>query len=270
MSPQARPLAVVTGASSGIGYELAKCCARAGYDLAIAANEERIQDAAEELMSFGVEVEAIEADLATLGGVDMLYKALNGRPVEALLANAGHGLGNAFLDQDIDAWRHVIDTNITGTLYLIYKIGNDMRRNGHGRILITGSIAGYMPGPFEAVYNGSKAFLDSFSIALRHELRQAGVTVTCLMPGPTETLFFERAQMMDTEIGHIKKESPAVVAQQGFDAMIRGDAKLIVGWRNKLCVALASMAPDDLVAHWHQKLTEPGSARHADKQRAAR
>ena len=94
--------------------------------------------------------------------------------------------------------RHVIDTNITGTIYLIQKVGRDMQARGQGRILITGSIAGFMPGSFQAVYNGTKAFIDSFSFALRNELKDSGVTVTCLMPGETDTEFFERADMMDT------------------------------------------------------------------------
>src|SRR5204863_6197922 len=131
---------------------------------------------------------------------------------EALLANAGRGLGKAFLDQDFADIRHVIDTNITGTLYLIHKVGRDMRARGDGKILITGSIAGLMPGTYQAVYNGSKAFLDPFSYALRHELNDSGVTVTCLMPGAAETEFFERADRMDTKVGTSKKDDPADVA----------------------------------------------------------
>ena len=199
MPETAKPLAIVTGASSGIGYELAKLCAQNGYDLLIAADRAAIHDAAKEFQALGAEVEAVEADLATLEGVDKLYAAAKGRPVDALLANAGHGLGHAFLDQDFAEVRHVIDTNITGTIYLIQKVGRDMRASGEGRILITGSIAGFMPGTFQAVYNGTKAFIDSFSFALRNELKDTGVTVTCLMPGATETEFFERADMVDTQ-----------------------------------------------------------------------
>src|SRR5258707_3878955 len=146
-------------------------------------------------------VEAIEADLATLEGVDRLLAAAAGRPVDALLANAGRGLGRAFLDQDFKRARLVIDTNVTGTVYLIHKVGNDMRARNAGKILITGSIAGFIPGSFQAVYNGTKAFLDSFSFALREELHDTEVTVTCLMPGATETKFFKRAGMMETAVG---------------------------------------------------------------------
>jgi short-subunit dehydrogenase len=182
MTAAQRPLAVVTGASAGIGYELAKICARNGFDLLIAADRPEIHDAAQEFRTLGGEVEAVEADLATLEGVDRLYQAARGRPVDALLANAGHGLGGAFLDQDFSQARHVIDTNITGTIYLIQKVGRDMRARGAGRILVTGSIAGFIPGAFQAVYNGTKAFIDSFSFAARNELKDTGVTVTCLMP----------------------------------------------------------------------------------------
>ena len=183
--------AIVTGASTGIGLELARCCAQSNFDLLIAADEPKIETAAASLRGLGAAVEAVE-DLSTLEGVDKLYDASKriGRPVDALLANAGRGLGRAFLDQDFTQIRRVIDTNITGTVYLIHLIGNDMRRRNAGRILITGSIAGFIPGSFQAVYNGTKAFLNSFSFALREELRDTNVSVTCLMPGATETKFF--------------------------------------------------------------------------------
>jgi uncharacterized protein len=169
MTSDTRPLAIVTGASSGIGYELAKCCAEQGFDLLVAADQPAIHAAAQDFRALGVAVEAVEADLATLEGVDKLYAATKGKLVEALLANAGHGLGHGFLDQDFDAVRHVIDTNITGTLYLIQQVGREMHARGRGHILITGSVAGFMPGAFQAVYGGTKAFLNSFSFALRND-----------------------------------------------------------------------------------------------------
>ena len=260
MATSARPLAVVTGASSGIGYELARCCAQHGYDLLIAADEGEIEDAAKTLRDLGVNVDAVEADLATTQGVDNLYAALGGRYVNALLANAGRGLGKGFLDQDFEEARRVVDTNITGTIYLIQKIGRDMRARGQGKILITGSIAGFMPGTFQAVYNGTKAFLDSFSFALRNELKDTGVTVTCLMPGATETEFFERADMLDTKVGQSEKADPADVAKLGFEAMINGDGEVIAGWGNKLRAAFASILPASVTAEQHRKMAEPGSA----------
>lgn len=256
---QTRPLAIVTGASTGIGYELAKCCAENGFDLLVAADEPAINDAAQEFCALGVTVDAIEADLATLEGNDKLYAAAKGRPVEVLLVNAGRGLGKDFLDQDFKDVRRVVDTNITGTIYLIQKVGKDMRARGQGRILIVGSIAGFMPGSYAAVYNGTKAFLDSFSFALRAELKDTGVTVTCLMPGATETEFFERADMMDTKVGQQKKDDPADVAKTGFEAMMRGEGDVVTGWKNKLMSAIANVTPAGVLAERHRKMAEPGA-----------
>jgi short-subunit dehydrogenase len=256
-----RPLAIVTGASSGIGYYLAKQCAEHGFDLLIAADEPEINKAAENLRAFGVQVTPIEADLANTQGVDKLLAAANGRDVDYLLANAGRGLGRAFLDQDFSEIRRVVDTNITGTIYLIQKIGRQMRARNAGKILITGSIAGFMPGTYQAVYNGTKAFLDSFSFALRAELRDTKVTVTCLMPGATETEFFERADMLDTKVGTQKKQDPAEVAKAGFDAMMDGKGDVVTGWQNKLRSAIANILPAGMVAEQHRGMAEPGSAR---------
>jgi len=258
-----RQFAIVTGASTGIGRELAKCCARAGFDLLIAADEAEIERAAAEIRELGADVQTVQADLSTTAGVDLLINAATriGRPVDALLANAGRGLGHGFLDQDFNEARRVIDTNITGTVYLVHRIGNEMRRRNAGRILIVGSIAGFIPGSFQAVYNGTKAFLDSFSFALREELRDTKVTVTCLMPGPTETKFFERADMTDTSVGVAKKDDPADVAKTGFDAMMRGDGDVVSGFKNKVQSAVAHVMPAGLLAKQHRKQAEPGSAR---------
>lgn len=263
MATASRPLAIVTGASSGIGFELAAQAARGGFDLLIAADEPSIHQAAELLSKHGVRVEAVEADLATLEGVDRLYAAAQGRPIAALMANAGRGLGRAFLDQAFPDIMRVVDTNVTGTLYLVHKVGREMRDRGQGRILITGSIAGLMPGTYQAVYNGTKALLDSFSYALRAELKDSGVSVTCLMPGATETEFFERADLMDTKVGVEKKQPADEVARVGFDAMMRGDADVVAGWNNKLRAAIASITPNEMLAEQHRKMAEPGSASRA-------
>jgi short-subunit dehydrogenase len=260
MTTTARPLALVTGASTGIGYELAKCCAENGFDLLVCADEPAIDKAAEDFRRLGAQVDAVQANLATLEGVDKLYAAAKGRPVEALLANAGRGLGKGFLDQDFAEVRRVVDTNVTGTIYLIQKVGRDMRARGQGRILVTGSIAGFMPGTYQAVYNATKAFLDSFSFAIRHELKDTGITVTCLMPGATETEFFERADMMDTKIGQSKKDDPADVAKRGFQAMMNGEGDVVTGWQNKLQSAIANVLPAGVTAEMHRRQAEPGSA----------
>jgi uncharacterized protein len=257
-----RPVAVVTGASSGIGRELARLAAEDGHDLVIAADQGPLEETAAQLRALGVDVEAVQADLSTSFGVDKLVLALDGRPVDVLVANAGHGLGHAFLDKPFNEARHVIDTNITGTLDLLHRLVNDMRRRRRGRVLITGSIAGLMPGSFQAVYNGTKAFIDSFSFALRNELKDSGVTVTCLMPGATDTHFFERADMLDTKVGAGEKADPADVAKDGWKAMKDGDGHVVSGWKNKLEAAMTNMIPDSALAEQHRKTAAPGTAKH--------
>lgn len=256
-----RPLAVVTGASSGIGYELAAECARNGFDLVIAADRP-LGEAERALKGLGAAVTSVEADLATQKGVDELCAAMQGRQVDALIANAGHGLGKAFLDQTFQDISHVIDTNITGTLALVHQVGNDMRMRGAGRILIVGSIAGFMPGSFQAVYNGTKAFLNSFSFALREELKGTNLSVTCLMPGATDTPFFDRADMKDTKVGTEEKDDPADVARAGFDAMIRGDSDIVTGMKNKIQTTVANVTPAEMLAKQHRSQAEPGTGRN--------
>jgi len=250
-------LAVVTGASSGIGLEIAKLAARDGYDLIVAADTPFVE-ARPALKEFGVEVQQVEADLATQQGVEQLLAMVAGRPVDVLVANAGHGLGHGFLDQSPQEWQHIVSTNITGTLLLVQPIAKRMVERGRGRILITGSIAGHMAGTFQAVYNGSKAFIDSFAAALNEELRDTGVTVTCLKPAATETEFFHRAEIEDTKIGQAKKDDPADVAQAGWEAMNKGEPSVIYGLKNKLQAAGAEMMTDAMTAKMHRAQAEPG------------
>jgi short-subunit dehydrogenase len=259
-----KPFAIVTGASAGTGLELAALCAEHGFDLLVAADRPEIHQAADRFRDLGADVTVVEADLSTTDGVDRLWAAAARRSVDVLLANAGHGLGRAFLDQDFKDVRHVIDTNVTGTVYLVQLVGRTMRNRGEGRILLTGSIAGFMPGTYQAVYNGTKAFVDSFSFALRAELKNTGVTVTCLMPGATESDFFERADMLDTKVGQGKKDDPADVARVGFDAMMRGDGDVVSGWKNKLQSAIANVTPAGVLAEQHRRMAEPGSAKKAN------
>ena len=253
-----RKLAVVTGASSGIGLELAKCAAKDGFDLIVAADTPFVE-AGPALKQFGVDVREVEADLATQAGVDQLLSAVGERPVDVLVANAGHGLGHGFLDQSSDEWMHIINTNVTGTLLLIQPIVRQMVERGEGRVLITGSVAGHLGGAFQAVYNGSKAFIDSFAAALNEELRDSDVTVTCLKPGATETEFFHRAELDDTKVGQAKKDDPADVAQTGWDAMKKGEPAVIHGLKNKLQVAGASILTEATTAKIHRAEVEPGS-----------
>lgn len=258
-----RPLAVVTGASSGIGYHLAMLAAQHGYDLVVAADRP-LKDAVADFKAAGAqEVHAVETELASRQGVDQLINELQGHEVDALMANAGHGLGGPFLEQSFEDIQHVIDTNVTGTLYLLQHVARGMVARGRGRILVTGSIAGYLPGAFHAVYNGSKAFVDTFAQALRNEMKDTGVTVSLLMPGPTDTEFFERADLLDTRMGaDMKKDDPAMVARLGFDAMLKGEADVVAGWKSKAQVIASKVLPAQAVAQMHRKQAEPGSARH--------
>ena len=252
-----RPLAVVTGASTGIGYELAKLLARDGFDLVVAADT-ALDEAKGAFETLGAQVEALQADLSTEDGVQSLYTLVASRPVEVLAANAGHGLGQGFLDQAFDDVLHVINTNITGTTRLLHLIGRDMRARGRGQILLTGSIAGLMPGAFAAVYNASKAYVDSFSFALRNELKDSGVSVTVLMPGPTDTEFFHRAGLDDTAVGRSSaKMDPAKVAEIGYRAMRRGDGDVVAGVGNKVQAAMAAVTPQSALAELHRKQAEP-------------
>jgi len=252
-------LAIVTGASTGIGFELATLAARDGYDLIVVADEPLIGAAARDFEQFGTRVQSVEADLSTIEGVDRLLAARDERPIAILCANAGIGTGGAFLQQDVGAWRHSVDTNITGTVYLLQKVLTEMVARGEGKILVTGSIAGYIPGAFNAIYNATKAFIDNFTEALRNELKEAkGVSLTTLMPGATDTEFFNRAGMDDTPVGRDdKKADPAKVAKDGWEAMMAGKGHIVSGLMNKLQVAASGVVPQPVLAELHRGMAEP-------------
>lgn len=257
----ANKLAMVTGASTGIGFELATLAAKQGCDLIVVADEPLIEAAGRDFEQFGVQVTSVEADLATIEGVDRLLAAAAGRPVDLLLANAGTGTGGPFLEQQVPTWRHAIDTNITGTVYLLQKALAQMVVRGEGRILVTGSIAGYIPGTFNAVYNATKAFIDNFTEALRNEIKDVdGVTLTTLMPGPTDTEFFARADMLDTPVGKSEhKADPAKVAKDGWDALMAGKGHIVSGLSNKLQVLGSGVVPQSVLAEMHRGMAEPES-----------
>uniref|UniRef100_UPI0035CAC28F SDR family NAD(P)-dependent oxidoreductase n=1 Tax=uncultured Sphingomonas sp. TaxID=158754 RepID=UPI0035CAC28F len=257
-----RPFAIITGASTGIGFELATLAARNGYDILVVADEPLVDAAAQDFKQFGTDVRSVEADLSTTDGVDRLLAAAEGRQIDLLCANAGHGLGHGFLDQQVSEWRHVVDTNITGTLYLLQKVLKPMVARDAGKVLVTGSIAGFIPGSFQAVYNGTKAFVDNFTDALRNEIKESkGVTLTTLMPGPVDTEFFARGDMLDTSVGaDPHKSDPADVAKDGWDALMAGKASVVSGWKNKIQAAIANVTPAAVLAEQHRKMAEPGSA----------
>ena len=260
-----RPLAVVTGASNGIGYELAKQFAQNGFDLIITATGATINEAARDFEELGAKVEIVQADLATYDGVEKLYKQIQatGRPVDAIAINAGVGVGGDFArETDLQDELNLINLNVVSSVHLAKRVVKDMVERGQGRILFTSSIAAIMPGPFEAVYAASKAFIHSFSSALRNELKDTGVTVTSLMPGPTDTNFFHRAGMDDTKVGAGEKDDPAQVAKQGFEALMAGEDAVIAGsLKTKLMGNVSKVLPDTVKAEQHRQLTEPGSGR---------
>jgi len=254
--------AVITGASTGIGFELATLAAKDGYDILVVADEALINDAARDFEQFGTQVQAVEADLSTVEGVDKLLAATNGRRVDVLCANAGRGLGHGFLEQKVEDWRHVVETNITGTIYLLQKVLPDMVARNEGKVLVVGSVAGYIPGAFQAVYNGTKAFIDSFTEALRNELKDAdGVTISTLMPGPVDTEFFARGDLLDTQVGSDpNKRSAEDVAADGWKALNSGKPSIFSGWTTKIQGVLANVVPGSVLAEQHRKMAEPGSA----------
>lgn len=252
--------AVVTGASSGIGLELARQFAEHGYDLLINAEDGELEAAAEQLKSTGVQVERVRADLRTYDGVEQLYSAIRagGRPVDAAALNAGVGRGGAFVDNDLADEMEIIDVNVTSTVHLAKRLLTDMVSRNDGKLLITSSIASTMPGSFQAVYNASKSFLQSFAEALQNELKDSAVSVTALMPGPTDTEFFERADMLHTKVGKQNKDDPAHVAKQGFDALMEGKSKIIAGsMKTKLQGQANKVLPDSAKATAHRSMAEP-------------
>ena len=255
--------AVVTGASSGIGYELAKQFAQNGFDLLIVSEGDRIHDAAYDLKQLGGKVEALQANLATHEGVHELLSAIEStnRPLDAIAINAGVGVSGRFIETDLAEELNMVSLNVVSTLHLAKHVVRDMVSRGAGRILFTASIAGTMPTPYETVYGATKAFVRSLSQGLRAELKDTGVSVTALMPGATETDFFHRAGADDTKLGTSKKDDPADVAKDGFEALMNGDDHVVAGsLKNKLQAAAGHILPDPLVAKGHAALAEPGSA----------
>ena len=263
MEASSRPFAVVTGASSGIGLELARQFVSNGFDVLITAEDSELALAAARLDGLGGRVDSLQVDLATDGGVDELYDhiAESGRPVAAVALNAGVGGGGAFAtDTRLEDELRIIDLNVRSTVHLAKHVVRDMVARGEGRVLFTSSIASTMPGPFQAVYNASKSFVQSFAVALREELKDTGVTVTSLMPGPTDTEFFERADMEDTKLAQGPQDDPADVAREGFEALMKGEERVVsASLSTKLQGKGSRLLPDSVKAKAHRKMAEPGS-----------
>lgn len=262
MTTPDRPLALVTGASSGIGLELARQFAQHGFDLMVTAEDAELDAAAESLKEYGGQVTAVRADLTRYDEVERVWteSVRAGRPVDAVAINAGVGVGGDFArDTSLEAELKLIELNVTSAVHLAKRAAGAMAARGEGKILFTSSVAALTPGPFEAVYAASKAFLHSFAEAIRNELKDSGVTVTSLLPGPTDTEFFERAGMEDTRVGSGRKDDPAEVARQGFDALMKGDDKVIAGsFANKVQGVAGRVTPDTAKAAMHRRMAEPG------------
>ena len=263
MEASSRPFAVVTGASSGIGLELARQFVSNGFDVLITAEDAELALAAARLEGLGGRVDSLQVDLATDGGVDELYDhiAESGRPVAAVALNAGVGGGGAFAtDTRLEDELRIIDLNVRSTVHLAKHVVRDMVARGEGRVLFTSSIASTMPGSFQAVYNASKSFVQSFAEALREELKDTGVTVTSLMPGPTDTEFFERADMEDTKLAQGPQDDPADVAREGFEALMKGEERVVsASLSTKLQGKGSRLLPDSVKAKAHRRMAEPGS-----------
>ena len=255
-----KQLALVTGASSGIGLELARQFATHDFDLVVTAEDAELAQAAADLRTTGAVVHEVRADLRGADGVRQLRAEVTGLrgPLDAAALNAGVGKGGPFLETELEDEFDVIDLNVRSTVHLAKLVLRDMAPRDRGRVLVTSSIASTMPGSFQSVYNATKSFLQSFTEALQEELKDSGITLTSLMPGPTETEFFERADMLDTPVGSSKKDDAAQVAEQGFEALMKGERKLVAGsLMTKAQGLLSSVLPDALKAKAHRKMAEP-------------
>ncbi len=259
MATPDRPLVLVTGASSGIGLELARLFVRDGYDVVAVAEDAELADAAADLRSGGTTVVEVRADLATPEGVEQVAQETLGvgRSIDALVLNAGVGVGGPFLEAPLDAHLRLVDLNVRSVVHLAHRLLPAMVARGEGRVLVTSSVAASMPAPYNATYAASKAFVQSFAEAIRRELQDAGVTVTALQPGPTDTEFFERAGLEDSLIGKGKKDPAAKAAKKGYKAMLKGKDRVVVGGKGKSQTAMARVMPETASAAMHGAMSKP-------------
>jgi uncharacterized protein len=254
--------ALVTGASSGIGLALARQFVEHGYDVVVTAEDAELDQAAESLRGSGREVTAVRADLSTADGVDEVYRrATDGdRSIDAVALNAGIGVGGPFTETELEDDLRLVDLNCRSTVHLAKLVVRDMVARGQGKVLVTASIAAKAPGPFHATYAASKAFVHSFAEGIRVELADTGVTVTSLMPGPTDTEFFDRAGMEDTKVATGHKDDPDDVAADGFEALMAGKDHVVAGSvKNRVMAAGSTVSPDRAAAAGMAKMAEPGS-----------
>jgi short-subunit dehydrogenase len=255
-------LALVTGASSGIGYWLARELGSRGHDLVVCSAGERLNEAVRDFDALGVKVTQVSADLATREGVKRLWQAVEqlGRPLDVACINAGVGVGGLFWETNLEQELKMVELNCTGTVQLAKYVVKHMIPLNAGRILFTSSIAGEVVAPREAVYAATKAFVLSFAHSVRYELRDTGITVTALQPGPTDTDFFHRAGMDNTEVGQKGKEEsqPQDVAKQGIDALFAGDEHVYAASaKTKMEGMMANAIPGNMKGAMHEKMARP-------------
>ena len=262
-------LALVTGASSGIGLALAREFVQHDFDVVIAAESPLIEEAASALRESGRQVTAVRADLATPDGVRQLWSTtvMLGRPVAAAALNAGVGVGGRFAETALDDHLRLVDLNVRSTVHLAKLVVDHMITQGSGRILVTSSVAATTPGPYHATYAASKAFGHSFAESIRHELQDTGITVTSLMPGPTDTRFFVRAGLQDSPLGRGPKDDPAEVAAAGFKALMAGKPHVVPGsLKNRVMAEVGTHLPDRLASKAMGAQTKPDQTKAAQKQ----
>ncbi|MEV4112735.1 SDR family NAD(P)-dependent oxidoreductase [Nonomuraea sp. NPDC049695] len=264
----ARPLALVTGASSGIGYQLALLFARDGYDLVATGHSDKIHRIAADFEQYGSRVFPVQADLADREGVRTVWQAVQdtGRPLRAAVLNAGRSLGGAFLDTDLDDELALIALNTTSVVALAKPVVRHMAEHGSGRILIASSISALTPTPYETVYGPTRAFTYSFAESLRQELKERapGVTVTALLPGATDSDFHANAGMSNTSLGPgAKKNSRVQVAAQGFRALMAGKHHVVGGdLATKLTALVSRILPEPIKAARQARITRPRDTGH--------
>lgn len=263
-----RPFAVVTGASAGIGLELARQFLSGGFDVLVAAEDDRVHDVAGRLTAAaggpdGARAEPVQVDLAEAAGVERLWAAATagGRAVDAVALHAGVGVGGEFTATSLAEERRMIDLNVTSAVHLAKLAARDMAGRGQGHLLFTSSLAARVPAPYQAVYGATKAFVQSFAQSLRQELQEQGVSVTAFLPGPTDTEFFRRAGMEDTAMAQTSaQDDPATVAEQAFAAMRKGRDHVVTGsLGTKLQGAVADVLPNAPLAKAQGRMAEPGS-----------
>jgi short-subunit dehydrogenase len=244
-----KPVALITGASSGIGFELAKVFAQEGYDLIVTADK-GIRNAAQKLSALGAEVESYEVDLTKENGVDELtnFVQQTRQVIDVAVLNAGAGVGGQFATEtDLSDEERIIKLNCLSTVQLAKWVVKEMLEHGHGHILFTSSVVGVMPSPLQSVYGATKAFVHSFAEGLRIELKESGISVTALQPGATETNFFDGPGLRETKVGQAKKDDPAKVARQGYEALMDGEDHIVAGsFKNKIQIAINKFLPEGM------------------------